>query len=174
MNMNFSLLFISIFFFGSLSSTSADDQFVTDICKQTEILETCKSVLLSDPRSLQATTINALSLIAFDIAIDAATMANRQANDLARQYRSTPQNNPLAQCAQIYLDLTSELQTGKSLAESLSYRKANDAAVDACKKPDACETEFASRNLVSLLQPADLDLTKKCRVCASMTQLMIG
>jgi pectinesterase inhibitor-like protein len=174
MNKHCSFLLMALLLFRSLWSISADEQLVTNICKRTGILETCKSALLSDPRSIGATTIDALAIIAFDIAINAGTAASVQANDLARQYRGAPQNNPLGQCAEIYADLTSELQTGKSFAESLSYGKANQAAVDASTKPDACETEFVSRDLAPLLQPTDQDLTNKCRVCASITQLMIG
>jgi pectinesterase inhibitor-like protein len=164
----FSFLLVSILLLQSFPHGSADEQYITSVCQNTTLPEACRSILLSDPRSREVSDKDSLVLIAFDIAINSSNSAYEGANNLRDQYSGKPQYGPLIRCSRIYMDMVTELSEGKAKVDNKLYKEANELAFDAQTKPDACDSEFISRNMEDLLLQDNHDLTTKCAVSASL------
>ncbi|KAJ3694348.1 hypothetical protein LUZ60_009828 [Juncus effusus] len=167
---SFSFLLVSLLFH-SIPSAYAD--FITDTCQKTSIPPLCESTLRSDPRSAQMTTVKDLAKISFDISINSALAANRQASDLERQNRGKPEEHPLGECAALYMSMMTDLQNGEGALRDDSYGKANDFAGQAQQEPGQCEIQFQKSNIQSLLSDTDDQLQKKAGVCMALTKLLI-
>lgn len=158
----------------SLQGTSADEDLIHTVCKETPSPDTCESILLSDPRGILAYTRKDLAIVAVEATITVATAANRNAGYMAGQYMGSPQEEPLAQCEQLYMMLVIDLQSVKAMLRASSFEEAYQAATDVWKIPDACDNEFANRRLSSLLARKNKELNQKISLCVNLTYQMIG
>ncbi|KAF3328998.1 invertase inhibitor [Carex littledalei] len=138
----------------------------------TPLPENCKSLLMSDPRVLQAHTLKDLTIIALDMTITGALAVNRRAADLARQYRGAPEQEPLSQCAQIYVDFITGLQAVVDNVRSSSFRNVYESVNAAAEQPVNCENEFASRGLDSPLIQDNKDLEQKVTLSTNLARLI--
>ncbi|XP_078150735.1 uncharacterized protein LOC144546069 [Carex rostrata] len=166
-------LVILIFLLESLRNTLADEQLIHTVCKETPSPDACESILLADPRGVLSHTRKDLSIVAVDATIAAATSANRNAGYMAGQYSGSPQGEPLAQCEQLYLMLVIDLQSVKAMLKVSSFEEAYQAASDVWKIPDACDNEFATRRLSSLLKRRNKELNQKISLCVNLAYQMI-
>lgn len=168
-----SFLLISILLLQSLCIASADEAtFIDNICNMTPLPENCTSLLVSDPRGLQAPTLKDLTIIALDMTINGALAVNRKAADLARQYRGAPEQEPLSQCTQIYIDFITGLQEVVDNVRSSSFKNVYESVNAAAHQPVNCENEFASRGLDSPLIQDDADLAQKVTLSANLASLI--
>lgn len=81
--------------------------------------------------------------------INDALAVYRKAANLARQYRGAPEQEPLSQCAQIYVDFITGLQEVVDNMQSSSFKNMYEPVNVAAHQPVNCENEFASRGLNS-------------------------
>lgn len=114
-------LIILLLLFESFRNTSADEQLIHTVCKETPSPDACESILLADPRGVLSHTRKDLAIVAVDATIAAATSANRNAGYMAGQYSGSPQGEPLAQCEQLYLMLVIDLQSVKAMLKVSSF-----------------------------------------------------
>jgi pectinesterase inhibitor-like protein len=169
------LLLISILLFEtSLQSASADENLIHSVCRETPSPDTCESILLSDPRGILSYTRKDLVIVAVEATITVATEANRNAGYMAGQYAGSPQAEALSQCQQLYMMLDIDLQSVRAMLRASSFEEAYQAAIDIWKIPDACDNEFATRRLSSLLARKNKELDQKIELCVNLAYQMIG
>lgn len=150
-----SFLLASIYSLQSLVLTLADKHFVIETCKDMDDIDFCSKILLSDRRSLNATSVDDLAAVALDIAIKSADFAFSHASDLSDKYSGQPEEEPLNMCKELWSEAVDDLRDARTEAANQNYKNAAELANDAQDDVDSCETAFAERGFKSLMSDVD-------------------
>ncbi|KAJ1269451.1 hypothetical protein BS78_07G212800 [Paspalum vaginatum] len=158
-----------------LPATLATAGFVASTCKSSDNPQ-CVAVLGTDPRSVNATTVQELASIALDIATATARDSSSYLSTEADKHDRTDVGDALSDCVGYYGGAIDALETARESFDGGDYSEAEkqtDAAEDA---GDRCEQAFTDRHLNDQSTVSDVDKRMKDRtsVAGDLIDLLWG
>ncbi|KAJ3700737.1 hypothetical protein LUZ61_004442 [Rhynchospora tenuis] len=152
--------------------TSADKNFVLQTCNNTDIPDLCAQILLSDPRSVNATDVRGLTDIALDIAARSADSASSHASDLSDKYAGLPEQEPLDGCTQGWAQAADDLRDAHTQVDEANYAAAAQTIDDADENGNFCEKAFADKGLKSVMADVDKTTSDQVDLAADLNDLL--
>ncbi|KAJ4762280.1 Pectinesterase inhibitor [Rhynchospora pubera] len=162
----FAMMIASICLLESPGLTCADRNFVLKTCNNTDTPDLCAQILLSDPRSVNATDVRGLTDIALDIAARSADSASSHASDLSDKYEGLPEQEPLDLCKEGWSEAADDLRDAHEQVDEANYTAAARIIGEAVDNGNVCEKAFADDGLKSVM--ADVDKTTSDQVVLAM------
>ncbi|XP_062233611.1 uncharacterized protein LOC133930857 [Phragmites australis] len=151
----------------------ADADFVARTCNNTAHPDACRSLLGSDPRSPNATTVLALANIGLDAAGGNARDSAGTMHELSDgKYAGTTEGDALLQCAQVYGNAVEDLDGAREPLNSGAYGDASLLVSGAEDAGGACERAFADRGVGSVVSDVDQRMAEQCGVAWDLIDLL--
>ncbi|KAJ3694349.1 hypothetical protein LUZ60_009829 [Juncus effusus] len=150
-----------------LQSTSADKNFIIKTCNSTSVADLCIKTLLSDPQSLNISSIDGLAVIALNIAIRSAESAGNYAQDMydSGKYDGMPEQTAFGECASSYGEAADYLRDAQMDLPKKEFSAAEDLAGQAQDGAEYCERAFADQNVKSLMTGTNKMVGDQCGLC---------
>ncbi|KAK1289603.1 hypothetical protein QJS10_CPB18g00358 [Acorus calamus] len=140
----------------AVRSSSGDANFIMQTCKQTQTSDKCVSLLQSDKRSFNVTTVQALTQISLDLTTTKTSQVSSTLSTLKDQHTGEAIAEPLGQCAELYSHAVDDLQDAAENVGSQSYEAASTLVEDALNTPDSCEKAFGEGMKSPVTQDAQI------------------
>jgi pectinesterase inhibitor-like protein len=167
-----SVLLASIYLLQSLVPTSADKRFILKTCNTIDDVNLCSEILLSNPSSINATSVTGLATTALDMAIQSAESASSQASGLSDKYLGEPEEEALNMCQEFWSEAIDDLREAQMEVGERNYSYAAELANDAQDGADFCENAFAERGLKSLMSDVDRAIHDRSGLAADILDML--
>jgi pectinesterase inhibitor-like protein len=152
--------------------TCANKTFVLSTCNNTADANLCSQILLSNPRSVNATSVAELASIALDMAVQSAEAAASQASGLSDRYQGLPEEEVLDMCQELLSEATDDLRDAQTEAAQQNYMHAGELANNAQDDADSCEKAFTDKEMKSLMSDQDRALHDRSGLAADILDLL--
>ncbi|KAJ1282953.1 hypothetical protein BS78_03G090400 [Paspalum vaginatum] len=159
------------------SAAGASSSLLTQTCRWTSNSRLCVSLLQSNNRSLEATTVHELAVVAVTAARRSALRARLRASILRGDVaEGTPVDRVLKRCDALYSDC---VRAGAMAVGRVSTMKASDdagLAADAVRAlrvfPEKCGSLLHARRIASPMEEVSWEVTEELGVAAEVVRLL--
>ncbi|XP_074565827.1 uncharacterized protein LOC141822286 [Curcuma longa] len=152
----------------------ADRNFINRTCETAFSQDLCVSMLMSDRRSINASTVGELAYIALDI--DATADISSTVGVLQRIADKNPGTDlaaALKQCVMVYNSAGGDLADARDAVGSKKYSDADGLINSASASPDGCQNMFVDVEMPEPVAKKGEWLGQRIDVCSDLVTGMI-
>ncbi|XP_042448943.1 uncharacterized protein LOC122033849 [Zingiber officinale] len=152
----------------------ADSNFVNKTCGFAYSQDFCFSMLMSDRRSINASTVPELAYIALDIGATADIPSTvRVLQQIADKKPGPDLEEALNQCIMDYNSAGEELADARDAVGSKNYNDADSSINSASATPDSCQKMFVEVQIPAPVAQKGEWLGQRIDVCSDLVMALI-